>query len=135
MYLPHLNALYIRGRIMYKPAYIYGGPPEVNYGALGRQIAAGILRGFDEDGRKFDGDGDIANWWTNESRDAYAQRQKCAHELYKNATTGGVLSATYQTDMIGERSVYHAYKESSKTTSKSLGKVGSLTSDQLFYIT
>ncbi len=54
----------------------------VNYGATGGTIAHEITHGFDDEGRKFDADGNIRDWWTQEDEKAFLQRAKEVSALY-----------------------------------------------------
>ena len=45
----------------------------VNYGATAGTIAHEITHGFDDEGRKFDADGNIKDWWTQEDEKAFLE--------------------------------------------------------------
>ncbi|XP_064489388.1 neprilysin-1-like isoform X2 [Ornithodoros turicata] len=128
-YVTSTNSLYVRAAVMNKPAYIYGGPDEINYGALGRLIASGIMRGFDAEGRKYDVNGRVSSWWTDRSESSYLERENCVKSTMK-----GIQVSTYIQDMMAERSVYNAYKKASKSQWMEVAGTGDLTRDQLFYV-
>jgi putative endopeptidase len=48
------------------PFFDFTADPAVNYGGIGSVIGHEIIHGFDDDGRKSDGDGRLRNWWTAE---------------------------------------------------------------------
>ena len=54
----------------------------VNYGAIGAVIGHEITHGFDDQGRKFDADGNLKDWWTASDAANYDQRDKCIQEEY-----------------------------------------------------
>jgi len=54
----------------------------VNYGATGGTIAHEITHGFDDEGRKFDADGNIKDWWTPEDEKAFLEKAKDVSRLY-----------------------------------------------------
>jgi len=54
----------------------------VNYGAIGAVIGHEITHGFDDQGRKFDADGNLKDWWTASDADNYDQRDKCIQDEY-----------------------------------------------------
>jgi len=54
----------------------------VNYGGIGAVIGHEITHGFDDQGRKFDADGNLKDWWTAEDAAAYDQRDACITDEY-----------------------------------------------------
>ena len=54
----------------------------VNYGAAGSVIGHETIHGFDDQGRKFDENGDLRDWWTATDAQAYDQRDDCIAEEY-----------------------------------------------------
>ncbi|HKF07017.1 MAG TPA: M13 family metallopeptidase [Candidatus Sulfotelmatobacter sp.] len=54
----------------------------VNYGAIGAVIGHEITHGFDDQGRKFDADGNLKDWWTVSDAANYEQRDKCIQDEY-----------------------------------------------------
>jgi predicted metalloendopeptidase len=54
----------------------------VNYGAIGSVMGHELTHGFDDQGRKFDGDGNLRNWWTKEDADEFQKRAECFIKEY-----------------------------------------------------
>ncbi len=54
----------------------------VNYGAIGTVIGHEITHGFDDQGRKFDGEGNLKDWWTPADSANYDERDKCIQTEY-----------------------------------------------------
>jgi putative endopeptidase len=54
----------------------------VNYGAIGAVIGHEIIHGYDDQGRKFDADGNLKDWWTPTDSAAYDQRDNCIADQY-----------------------------------------------------
>jgi endothelin-converting enzyme/putative endopeptidase len=54
----------------------------VNYGAIGMVIGHEITHGFDDQGRKFDDNGNLTNWWTPADAANYDERDKCIQDEY-----------------------------------------------------
>ena len=50
----------------------------VNYGGIGAVIGHEISHGFDDQGSKYDGDGNLENWWTDEDRAAFEKLTRSA---------------------------------------------------------
>ncbi len=63
-YDPTVNEIVFPAAILQPPFFDPDADPAVNYGGIGAVIGHEITHGFDDDGRKFDGDGKLTNWWT-----------------------------------------------------------------------
>ena len=61
-------------------------PKYVNYGAIGFVIGHEIAHGFDDQGRQFDKDGNLTDWWTPSTNDEFIKRAKCFIHQYENYT-------------------------------------------------
>ena len=49
----------------------------MNYGAIGYVIGHEITHGFDDQGRQFDPEGNLVDWWQNDTRTAYLEKAHC----------------------------------------------------------
>jgi predicted metalloendopeptidase len=56
----------------------------VNYGGIGMVIGHELTHGFDDQGRKFDGDGNITNWWGPNDGPEFERRAACVADEYSN---------------------------------------------------
>ena len=54
----------------------------VNFGAIGAVIGHELSHGFDDSGRKFDGDGNLKDWWTEADAKAFEERAACIADQY-----------------------------------------------------
>jgi endothelin-converting enzyme/putative endopeptidase len=54
----------------------------VNYGAIGAVIGHEIIHGYDDQGRKFDAQGNLRDWWTANDAKEYDERGKCISDQY-----------------------------------------------------
>lgn len=70
-YNPGLNEIVFPAAILQPPIFDPTADPAVNYGAIGAVIGHEISHAFDDQGSKFDGDGNLNNWWTDEDRAAF----------------------------------------------------------------
>lgn len=61
-------------------------PKYMNYGAIGYVIGHEITHGFDDQGRQFDVDGNLIDWWQPDTQKAYLEKAKCIIEQYGNFT-------------------------------------------------
>jgi putative endopeptidase len=58
----------------------------VNYGAIGAVIGHELTHGFDDQGRQFDAEGNLRDWWTAEDAKAFEHRTKCLVDEYSSFT-------------------------------------------------
>jgi putative endopeptidase len=63
-YSPTKNGIVFPAAILQPPFFDPDGDPAINYGGIGAVIGHEITHGFDDQGRKSDGDGRLAEWWT-----------------------------------------------------------------------
>jgi putative endopeptidase len=73
-YNPPRNEIVFPAAILQAPFFDLNADPAVNYGAIGGVIGHEITHGFDDQGRKFDGDGRLRDWWTAEDGAAFEAR-------------------------------------------------------------
>jgi putative endopeptidase len=73
-YNPPLNEIVFPAAILQPPYFDLNAEDAVNYGAIGAVIGHEIGHGFDDSGSKFDGDGVLRNWWTDEDRAEFSSR-------------------------------------------------------------
>ena len=73
-YMPTTNEICFPAAILQPPFYNPNADDAVNYGAIGVVIAHEMTHGFDDQGRQFDKDGNMNNWWTAEDADAFKVR-------------------------------------------------------------
>lgn len=70
-YSPTRNEAFIPAGYIQSPLFDPKADPALNYGALGSIIGHEIGHGFDDQGSKFDGDGVLQAWWSEEDRTAF----------------------------------------------------------------
>ncbi|XP_063696900.1 neprilysin-2 isoform X1 [Culicoides brevitarsis] len=94
-------------------------PKYMNYGAIGFVIGHEITHGFDDQGRQFDKDGNLVDWWNKATKSAYLEKAKCIIEQYGNYTEPSVKMNLNGINTQGEniadnggiKEAYLAYKE------------------------
>ena len=70
-YSPSRNEAFIPAGYIQSPLFDPNADPALNYGALGSIIGHEIGHGFDDQGSKYDGDGVLQAWWSEEDRAAF----------------------------------------------------------------
>ena len=73
-YTPVLNQIVFPAAILQPPFFDLNADEAINYGAIGAVIGHEIGHGVDDQGSKFDGDGNIRNWWTDDDRAEFEKR-------------------------------------------------------------
>ncbi|KAI4578925.1 hypothetical protein MJT46_000293 [Ovis ammon polii x Ovis aries] len=87
-----VNAFYSSGRnqivfpagILQPPFFSAQQPKSLNYGGIGMVIGHEITHGFDDNGRNFNKDGDLVDWWTQQSADNFKDLSQCMVYQYGN---------------------------------------------------
>jgi predicted metalloendopeptidase len=75
-YNPGLNEIVFPAAYLQPPNFQLDAEDAYNYGAIGITIGHEIGHGFDDQGSKYDGDGNLKSWWTDEDRASFEQRTK-----------------------------------------------------------
>ncbi|MFM6973891.1 MAG: M13 family metallopeptidase, partial [Agromyces sp.] len=73
-YNPGFNEIVFPAAILQPPFFSVEWDAAANYGAIGAVIGHEIGHGFDDQGSRFDGDGRLTDWWTDDDRAAFEQR-------------------------------------------------------------
>jgi len=73
-YNPGFNEIVFPAAILQPPFFSLESDDAVNFGAIGAVIGHEIGHGFDDQGSKYDGDGALSSWWTDEDRKAFEER-------------------------------------------------------------
>uniref|UniRef100_A0A8C6K7W0 Neprilysin n=1 Tax=Nothobranchius furzeri TaxID=105023 RepID=A0A8C6K7W0_NOTFU len=78
------NQIVFPAGILQPPFFSKGQANSLNYGGIGMVIGHEITHGFDDNGRNYDKDGDLKDWWTPDSTHRFLQLSKCIVDQYSN---------------------------------------------------
>ena len=76
-YNPGMNDINFPAGILQPPFYDFKIDPAVNFGAIGVVIGHEMTHGFDDQGSKYDAQGNVKSWWTAEDRAKFNERTEC----------------------------------------------------------
>jgi putative endopeptidase len=145
---PTVNAYYNAARneivfpagILQPPFYDPHRNDALNYGGIGAVIGHEMTHGFDDQGSKFDADGNLRNWWTPEDLKNFQQRAECivkqfdAYEVQPGIHENGRLVQGESIADFGGLTIAHmAWKNSLRGKSEP-SDVNGFTPDQLFFL-
>ena len=138
-YNPTFNEIVFPAAVLQPPLYNTRADDAVNYGAIGAVIGHEISHGFDDEGSQFDGDGALANWWTEADRQAFeaiGARLVAQYEAYEpipgKHVNGKLTLGENIADLSGLQIAYKAYLRS--LGGKPAPVVDGLTGPQRFFI-
>ena len=138
-YNPTLNEIVFPAAILQAPFFDPQADAAVNYGAIGAVIGHEIGHGFDDQGRKSDGDGVLRDWWTAEDAERFKARadrlgaQYAGYEPIEGFPVNpGLTMGENIGDLGGLAMAYHAYKLSLNGEDAPI--IDGLTGDQRFFL-
>ncbi|XP_028303648.1 membrane metallo-endopeptidase-like 1 isoform X3 [Gouania willdenowi] len=83
-YSPNRNQIVFPAGILQPPLFSKHQPQALNFGGIGMVIGHEIMHGFDDNGRNFDKDGNMLNWWSNHSAEQFKEQSQCMVQQYGN---------------------------------------------------
>jgi len=116
-YNPSMNEIVFPAAILQPPFFDAEADDAANYGGIGAVIGHEISHGFDDEGSKYDGDGNLSDWWTEEDRkafDALTSRLVAQYEGYEplpgRKLNGKLTLGENIADLSGMAIAYKAYR-------------------------
>jgi putative endopeptidase len=89
-YNPGMNEIVFPAAILRWPFFDPDADDAVNFGGIGAVIGHEIGHGFDDQGSRYDGDGNLADWWTEVDRDGFEVLTKALIAQYDGFTPEGL---------------------------------------------
>ncbi len=138
-YSPTNNEITFPAGILQPPFFDLDADDAINYGAIGAVIGHEISHGFDDQGRKSDGDGNLRDWWTPEDAKRFDERAAKLGAQFESYTplpgmkiNGRLTMGENIGDLSGIAVAYRAYKIS--LNGKPAPIIGGFTGDQRFFL-
>src|SRR5947207_11863193 len=144
---PTVNAYYNSSRneivfpagILQPPFFNAKADDAVNYGGIAAVIGHEMTHGFDDRGRQYDGVGNLRDWWSKESADAYNSRRKMVVDQYSAYEplpglhlNGELTQGENIADIGGVKLAYAALQKALE--GKPREKIDGLTPEQRFFL-
>lgn len=79
-----MNEIVFPAGILQPPYFDLSGDDALNYGAIGAVIGHEMSHGFDDQGRKFDLEGNLKDWWTEADAKNYMERANCVEQQFSS---------------------------------------------------
>jgi putative endopeptidase len=134
------NEIVFPAAILQPPFFDVNADNAVNYGGIGAGIGHEITHGFDDQGRQYDKDGNLKDWWTEEDSkkfEAKAERVSKFYSMYNPIDTlhinGDLTNGENIADQGGMAIAYTAFQIEQKKNAQPK-KIDGLTADERFFI-
>ena len=136
---PSMNDINFPAGVLMPPLYDAKMDDAPNYGNTGGTIGHELTHAFDDEGRQFDGDGNLRDWWTKDDAAKFEKRAQCVRDQYSQYTivddikiNGALTSGEDIADLGGVIIAWAAWQEQTKTMR--LREVDGLTPSQRFFV-
>jgi putative endopeptidase len=139
-YSPLRNEIVFPAGILQPPFYAYDMDPAVNFGGIGAVIGHEISHGFDDSGRRYDWEGNLQDWWTEDDDSRFRARteklvaQAEAYTILDSLPVNGRLTLGENiADLGGLLIAYEAFQMYVKEN-KVAADIGGFSPDQRFFM-
>jgi len=138
-YNPQMNDINFPAGVLQPPLYDPKMDDAPNYGNTGSTIGHELTHGFDDQGRQFDAQGNLKDWWTKQDADEFTNRAQCIVDQYGQYTVVDDLKINSKltqgediADLGGTILAYVAWKAATKN--QQLHDIEGFNPDQRFFI-
>lgn len=138
-YNPTNNEIVFPAGILQFPFFDFKADDAVNYGGIGAVIGHEMTHGFDDQGRQYDADGSLHDWWTKDDADKFKVRADQVVAQYNAFTVldtihvnGKLTLGENLADLGGINIAYEAFKRTKE--GQSGAKIDGFTPDQRFFL-
>jgi putative endopeptidase len=138
-YDPQMNDINFPAGVLQPPLYDAKMDAAPNYGNTGSTIGHELTHGFDDEGRQYDAQGNLKDWWTKQDADQFVKHADCVVDQYGTYVVVDDIKINSKltegedvADLGGTILAYVAWKDATKGTP--LESVDGLSPDQRFFI-
>jgi putative endopeptidase len=138
-YNDEMNEIVFPAGILQPPFFDPNADDASNYGAMGAVIGHEMTHGFDDQGRKFDAQGNLRDWWTPDDEKNFNERAACVEKQFDSYVVqddihenGKLVLGESIADLGGLNLAYRALQKAENGKKPPL--IGGLTADQRFFL-
>lgn len=138
-YNPKMNDMNFPAGVLLPPLFDLKMDAAPSYGNTGSTIGHELIHGFDDEGRQFDAQGNLRDWWTPEDAAEFGRRVSCVADQYAQYTVVDDIKINSRltlgedvADLGGTILAWEAWKEA--TSGQKLESRDGLTPDQRFFV-
>lgn len=138
-YSAQKNEIVFPAGILRFPFFDFNADDAINYGGIGAVIGHEMTHGFDDQGRQFDADGNLEDWWTKADADEFKKRADEVVQQYNGYVildtlhvNGKLTLGENLADLGGLSIAYEAFKNTKQGQSNE--KIDGFTPDQRFFL-
>ena len=138
-YNPQMNDINFPAGVLQPPLFDPASDAAPNYGNTGATIGHELTHGFDDEGRQFDAQGNLRDWWTADDGKEFVKRASCVSDQYSTYTiiddikiNGKLTLGEDVADVGGLILAYMAWKDDTK--GQKLQPIDDLTPEQRFFV-
>ena len=138
-YNPSFNEIVFPAGILQFPFYDPNADDAINYGGIGAVIGHEMTHGFDDQGRQYDANGNLNNWWSKDDAEKFNAKVKVVEEQFNNykvldtvAVNGKLTLGENLADLGGMAIAYEAFQKTEQA--KKGEKIDGFTPDQRFFL-
>lgn len=138
-YNPGFNEIVFPAGILQYPFFADDADDAVNYGGIGGVIGHEMTHGFDDQGRQYDADGNLNDWWTPQDAKNFLAKAGVVIRQFNNYTVldsvhvnGELTQGENLADLGGINIAYEAFKKTKQ--GKGTEKIDGFTPDQRFFL-
>ena len=139
---PEMNEIVFPAAILQAPFFDPNAEDAYNYGAIGAVIGHEMTHGYDDQGRKFDSDGNLNDWWTENDTQKYNEKAERIIKQYDGYTffdknvSGKLTQGENIADLGGVKVAFTAMKKALEdgTYNKNENEVNVLSPEQTFFV-
>ncbi len=134
-----LNEMVFPAGIQQPPFFDLDSGAAANYGGIGMVMGHELTHGFDDEGRRFDGHGNLRDWWTQGSAQAFQRRTECVARQYEGYAplaglhiNGKLTLGENIADLGGVKLAYTAFEK--EQAGRAVPALGGFTPEQQFFL-
>ncbi len=134
------NEIVFPAGILQPPFFDSASDDAINYGGIGAVIGHEITHGFDDEGSKYDAQGNLKTWWTDADRKTFDERTQCVVKQFSGYKVGGDIFMNGKltlgentADLGGLTMAFAAFKKSMDGKPKP-ANIENLTPEQRFFL-